>query len=159
MIEAHFPWLTAIVLFPLIASALIPLLPDKDGKQVRWYALGVGIADFVAHVLRLLEALRPQSQHISTRRDLSLDTSVRSLLVSFRRRALIPTGTSSWISNDTFDFCSVGSRSQTPPVLFPNVIDVLSADRRVRRPRRAAAIHHVGTRTDSCLPADLDLGR
>jgi NAD(P)H-quinone oxidoreductase subunit 4 len=43
----QFPWLTAIVLLPLIASLLIPILPDKDGKTVRWYALGVGIADFI----------------------------------------------------------------------------------------------------------------
>jgi NAD(P)H-quinone oxidoreductase subunit 4 len=47
MIEAQFPWLTAIVLFPLVASLLIPVLPDKEGKRVRWYALGVGIADLV----------------------------------------------------------------------------------------------------------------
>jgi NAD(P)H-quinone oxidoreductase subunit 4 len=42
----QFPWLTTIVLLPLIASMLIPLLPDKSGKLVRWYALGIGIADF-----------------------------------------------------------------------------------------------------------------
>jgi NAD(P)H-quinone oxidoreductase subunit 4 len=42
----HFPWLTAIVLLPLVAALFIPLLPDKGGKTVRWYALGVGIADF-----------------------------------------------------------------------------------------------------------------
>ncbi|MBS9393870.1 MAG: NAD(P)H-quinone oxidoreductase subunit 4 [Dolichospermum sp. LBC05a] len=47
MIAAQFPWLTAIVLFPLLASFFIPVLPDKDGKLVRWYALGVGIADFI----------------------------------------------------------------------------------------------------------------
>ncbi|KAF3888484.1 MULTISPECIES: NAD(P)H-quinone oxidoreductase subunit 4 [Nostocales] len=47
MMMDGFPWLTAIVLLPLVASTLIPLLPDKDGKRVRWYALGVGIADFV----------------------------------------------------------------------------------------------------------------
>lgn len=47
MIEDQFPWLTAIVLLPLVASLLIPVLPDKEGKRVRWYALGVGIADFV----------------------------------------------------------------------------------------------------------------
>ncbi|MCF2150696.1 NAD(P)H-quinone oxidoreductase subunit 4 [Desmonostoc muscorum LEGE 12446] len=46
MMADQFPWLTAIVLLPLIASLLIPVLPDKDGKRVRWYALGVGIADF-----------------------------------------------------------------------------------------------------------------
>jgi NAD(P)H-quinone oxidoreductase subunit 4 len=41
-----FPWLTAIVLLPLIAALLIPVLPDKGGKVVRWYALGVGLTDF-----------------------------------------------------------------------------------------------------------------
>ncbi|MEH1921310.1 NAD(P)H-quinone oxidoreductase subunit 4 [Nostoc sp.] len=46
MIADQFPWLTAIVLLPLVAALLIPVLPDKDGKRVRWYALGVGIADF-----------------------------------------------------------------------------------------------------------------
>ncbi|MCC5614296.1 NAD(P)H-quinone oxidoreductase subunit 4 [Nostoc sp. CHAB 5836] len=46
MIADQFPWLTAIVLLPLVASLIIPVLPDKDGKRVRWYALGVGIADF-----------------------------------------------------------------------------------------------------------------
>ncbi|AUS98955.1 NAD(P)H-quinone oxidoreductase subunit 4 [Nostoc sp. CENA543] len=47
MIADGFPWLTAIILLPLVASLAIPVLPDKDGKLVRWYALGVGIADFV----------------------------------------------------------------------------------------------------------------
>ncbi len=47
MIAAQFPWLTAIILLPLIASLLIPVIPDKEGKGVRWYALSVGIADFL----------------------------------------------------------------------------------------------------------------
>jgi NAD(P)H-quinone oxidoreductase subunit 4 len=47
MIVDEFPWLTAIFLLPLVASMFIPLLPDKDGKLVRWYALGVGFADFL----------------------------------------------------------------------------------------------------------------
>ncbi|MBE9004248.1 NAD(P)H-quinone oxidoreductase subunit 4 [Fortiea sp. LEGE XX443] len=47
MIADGFPWLTAIILLPLVASMLIPVLPDKEGKLVRWYALGVAIADFI----------------------------------------------------------------------------------------------------------------
>ena len=43
----HFPWLTAIVLFPLVAAAFIPLIPSKSGNAVRWYATGVGMADFI----------------------------------------------------------------------------------------------------------------
>ncbi|MBD3881356.1 NAD(P)H-quinone oxidoreductase subunit 4 [Phormidium tenue FACHB-886] len=47
MIATPFPWLSAIVLLPLIAAFFIPLLPDKNGKQVRWYAFSVGVADFM----------------------------------------------------------------------------------------------------------------
>ncbi len=47
MIVEQFPWLTIILLLPLVAAFAIPFFPDKDGKRVRWYALGVGIADFV----------------------------------------------------------------------------------------------------------------
>ncbi len=46
MIE-QFPWLTTIVMLPAIAALLIPWLPDKDGKVVRWYALAVGMIDFM----------------------------------------------------------------------------------------------------------------
>lgn len=44
---ASFPWLTAIIFLPLVAALAIPLLPDKEGKTVRWYALVVGLADFI----------------------------------------------------------------------------------------------------------------
>jgi NAD(P)H-quinone oxidoreductase subunit 4 len=45
-VTATFPWLTTIILFPIVASLAIPILPDKDGKTVRWYALIVGLIDF-----------------------------------------------------------------------------------------------------------------
>ena len=43
---ANFPWLTTVILFPIIASLFIPIIPDKDGKTVRWYALIIGLIDF-----------------------------------------------------------------------------------------------------------------
>ncbi|MEM8778393.1 MAG: NAD(P)H-quinone oxidoreductase subunit 4 [Cyanobacteria bacterium P01_G01_bin.49] len=43
---ANFPWLTTIILFPIAAALFIPIIPDKDGKTVRWYALTVGLIDF-----------------------------------------------------------------------------------------------------------------
>jgi len=45
MIGTQFPWLTTLILLPLAASVAIPLIPDKDGKTVRWYALGVGLIE------------------------------------------------------------------------------------------------------------------
>lgn len=42
----EFPWLTSIILLPLMAAVFIPLIPDKEGKTVRWYGLGIAIADF-----------------------------------------------------------------------------------------------------------------
>jgi NAD(P)H-quinone oxidoreductase subunit 4 len=41
-----FPWLTATILLPLVAAAMIPVIPDKEGKTVRWYALGAALANF-----------------------------------------------------------------------------------------------------------------
>ncbi len=41
----EFPWLTSIILLPLVAAVVIPLIPDKEGKTVRWYAMSVAIAD------------------------------------------------------------------------------------------------------------------
>jgi NAD(P)H-quinone oxidoreductase subunit 4 len=46
MNTANFPWLTTIILLPIAASLLIPIIPDKDGKTVRWYALIIGLIDF-----------------------------------------------------------------------------------------------------------------
>lgn len=43
----NFPWLTTIILFPVIAALFIWLIPDKEGKTVRWYALVVALIDFI----------------------------------------------------------------------------------------------------------------
>jgi len=40
------PWLTILILFPLLASCAIPFIPDTEGKNVRWYALGVSLINF-----------------------------------------------------------------------------------------------------------------
>jgi NAD(P)H-quinone oxidoreductase subunit 4 len=41
-----FPWLTTLIALPAIAALLVPLIPDQNGKTLRWYALGVGFLDF-----------------------------------------------------------------------------------------------------------------
>lgn len=46
MDTAQFPWLTTVILLPVAASLLVPFIPDKDGRTVRWYALTVGLIDF-----------------------------------------------------------------------------------------------------------------
>jgi len=46
----HIPWLTVTILLPLFASLVIPFIPDKDGKTVRWYALGVGLTNLTIMV-------------------------------------------------------------------------------------------------------------
>jgi NAD(P)H-quinone oxidoreductase subunit 4 len=50
MLTEHFPWLTFIILFPIAASLFVPIIPDKDGKTVRWYALIIGLIDFAVIV-------------------------------------------------------------------------------------------------------------
>jgi NAD(P)H-quinone oxidoreductase subunit 4 len=43
----HFPWLTTIILLPLVAAFIVPFFPNQGGKFVRWFALGVGSLDFL----------------------------------------------------------------------------------------------------------------
>jgi NAD(P)H-quinone oxidoreductase subunit 4 len=50
MESAQFPWLTIITMLPVLAALPIPLIPDKDGKTLRWYALSVGLIDFALMV-------------------------------------------------------------------------------------------------------------
>ncbi len=47
----NFPWLTFEILFPIVMALLVPFVPDKgDGKTLRWFALGVGLIDFLVVV-------------------------------------------------------------------------------------------------------------
>jgi NAD(P)H-quinone oxidoreductase subunit 4 len=50
MVSTQFPWLTAIIVLPLLASLAIPIIPDKEGKTIRWYTLGVAVVDFALSV-------------------------------------------------------------------------------------------------------------
>ncbi|MEA5616328.1 NAD(P)H-quinone oxidoreductase subunit 4 [Cronbergia sp. UHCC 0137] len=40
------PWLSTIIFLPLVAALAVPFIPDKEGKTVRWYTLGIAFADF-----------------------------------------------------------------------------------------------------------------
>ena len=42
----NFPWLTTIILLPMLAALVVPFIPDTDGKTVRWFALAIGLIDF-----------------------------------------------------------------------------------------------------------------
>ncbi|HEY9735151.1 MAG TPA: NAD(P)H-quinone oxidoreductase subunit 4 [Trichocoleus sp.] len=46
MISEQFPWLTALVLLPILAILPIPVLPDRNGQTLRLYALGIGFIEF-----------------------------------------------------------------------------------------------------------------
>jgi NAD(P)H-quinone oxidoreductase subunit 4 len=44
---SHFPWLTAIIVFPLIAALPIPFLPTKDSKILPQYTLAAAVVEMV----------------------------------------------------------------------------------------------------------------
>nr|YP_009258454.1 subunit 4 of NADH-plastoquinone oxidoreductase [Netrium digitus]ANI25480.1 subunit 4 of NADH-plastoquinone oxidoreductase [Netrium digitus] len=43
----HIPWLTVIVLLPVSAGLLIPLLPSQGNHIIRWYTLGVCLLELL----------------------------------------------------------------------------------------------------------------
>ncbi len=44
---SHFPWLTAIIVFPLVAALPIPFLPTKDSKILPQYTLAAAVIELV----------------------------------------------------------------------------------------------------------------
>ncbi|MEO0458115.1 MAG: NAD(P)H-quinone oxidoreductase subunit 4 [Cyanobacteria bacterium P01_A01_bin.114] len=42
----HFPWLTMLVIFPILASFIIPLISEDKPTWIRNYALGVSLVEF-----------------------------------------------------------------------------------------------------------------
>nr|AJE61526.1 NADH-plastoquinone oxidoreductase subunit 4 [Dipteris conjugata]AXX76446.1 NADH-plastoquinone oxidoreductase subunit 4 [Dipteris conjugata] len=44
---SNVPWLTTIVLFPILAGSLFPMLPSNGNKIVRWYTPGICISEFL----------------------------------------------------------------------------------------------------------------
>ncbi|MFO7629057.1 MAG: NAD(P)H-quinone oxidoreductase subunit 4 [Prochlorococcaceae cyanobacterium] len=62
---AAFPWLSFTILFPIGAALLIPFVPDPgNGRQVRWYALGVSLITFLATVAAYLTGFDPANPNL-----------------------------------------------------------------------------------------------
>ena len=54
------PWLSLSILVPIVGALLVPLVPDQgEGKQVRWYALGVALITFLITVGAYLDGYDP----------------------------------------------------------------------------------------------------
>jgi NAD(P)H-quinone oxidoreductase subunit 4 len=49
MTLTQIPWLTTVIFLPIVACIAIPFIPDEAGKgrPIRWYALVVGLIDFI----------------------------------------------------------------------------------------------------------------
>ena len=51
----NFPYLSVAILFPIAAALFIPFIPDPgDGSRVRWFSLGIALADFLVTVAAFL---------------------------------------------------------------------------------------------------------
>nr|QYF09382.1 NADH dehydrogenase subunit 4 [Dianthus juniperinus subsp. kavusicus] len=43
----YFPWLTTIVVFPILAGSLIFLFPHRGNKIIRWYTIGIATSELL----------------------------------------------------------------------------------------------------------------
>jgi NAD(P)H-quinone oxidoreductase subunit 4 len=153
MNTADFPWLTTVILLPIVAALLIPLVPDKgDGKTVRWYALIVGLIDFVI-----------TTYAFATQYDLS-DPGMQL----FESYAWVPSLDLNW---------SVGADGLSMPLIlltsFITTLAILASWPVTLKPKLfyflmlamyggqigVFAVQDVGTRVDPGLPAAVNLGR
>ena len=48
--EFQIPWLSVIILFPLLGASIIPLFPSENGKTLRWYTFSISFINFLLTV-------------------------------------------------------------------------------------------------------------
>ena len=59
-IAAGVPWLSLSILFPIVGALIVPFFPDQgEGKQVRWFALGIALITFLITVAAYLDGYDP----------------------------------------------------------------------------------------------------
>ena len=59
-VNATVPWLSLAILFPIVGALLVPFIPDAgDGRQVRWYSLGITLITFLITVGAYLTGYDP----------------------------------------------------------------------------------------------------
>jgi len=64
-VDANFPWLSLSILFPIAGSFVVPFFPDKgDGKQVRWFALGIALVTFLITVAAYVKGYDPSQENL-----------------------------------------------------------------------------------------------
>ena len=60
IIPAQFPWLSLSILFPIVGALIVPFIPDQgEGRQVRWFALGIALITFLITVGAYLSGYDP----------------------------------------------------------------------------------------------------
>ena len=60
IVPATFPWLSLSILFPIVGAFIVPFVPDDgDGKQVRWFALGIALTTFLITAAAYLTGYDP----------------------------------------------------------------------------------------------------
>jgi len=82
-VSSNFHWLSLAILFPIVGSLLVPFIPDEgDGKQVRWFALGIALVTFLITVGAYLYGYDPSlsglqlSERVSWLPDIGLTWAV-----------------------------------------------------------------------------------
>ena len=79
LISTEIPWLSLSILFPIVGALIVPFFPDQgEGKQVRWFALGIALITFLITVGAYLDGYDPSisslqlSERVSWLPDLGL---------------------------------------------------------------------------------------
>ena len=149
------PWLSLAILFPIVASFGIPLLPNK---AVKWYGLGTTLTTFLITVLGYLKGYDPT---VST---LQLVDRVSWILILGLSWSVGADGLSMPLILLTSFITSLAalaawsSHIQTKTVLFSTPSDGRWTDYGFRSAGSHSVLPFMGTRTDSCLSDDRHLG-
>nr|YP_010399946.1 ndhD [Nowellia curvifolia]UQM88712.1 ndhD [Nowellia curvifolia] len=67
----HYPWLTTIVMFPILAGLFIPFFSSEGNKIIRWYTLGICLLEFLLIIYIFCYQYEFNNHHIQLKEDYS----------------------------------------------------------------------------------------
>ena len=149
------PWLSLAILFPIVASFGIPLLPNK---AVKWYGLGTTLTTFLITVLGYLKGYDPTVSTLQLVDRVSWIPESGSFMVCGGRRFINATHPPNKFHYKSCSTCCITSHIQTKTVLFSTPSDGRWTDYGFRSAGSHSVLPFMGTRTDPCLSDDRHLG-
>nr|YP_010514190.1 NADH dehydrogenase subunit 4 [Strongylodon macrobotrys]UXL85843.1 NADH dehydrogenase subunit 4 [Strongylodon macrobotrys] len=154
----YFPWLTTIVVLPIVSGSLIFLFPHKGNKVIKWYTICICLIDLLLTAYVFCYHFELDDPLIQFTENSKWIHFFLLLLEIRNRRTLSRTHFIDGIYH-YFSYISGSARySKIKIILFPDVSNVYWSNRNIFFSRHFTFFHLVGIRINSHLSTFIYVG-